>query len=328
MLCPVVVSMSARSARSHHEPQRHLQLGVSTQPESARLDQHWLAEQRETQSQHECGRSSRSIYDFLVNAQLTDFTQAFERVTASTLHGAKKGSLWRLTDRALQEGVISTTRYRKDPKRKPERRSSPALKRQISGAKGGQATRAASAHRRAMQARTSGAQHYGGIERHHRGMRKQEAAYFPPTSMPTSSHPATSPQQPMWMPNSMAPPPIPHHVLQPPSPYFLQPMEDDAFSTITHPSLSNPHTPNEVQVGYDGPSKAMTNSPAAFGSPPRGGFLTEFELSHLDHETRGLFGNHDEFMPDTPSLATEGSFISEDMTPVTMDRLSVEPMRS
>lgn len=71
-------------------------------------------------------------------------------------------------------------------------------------------------------------------------------------------------------------------------------------------------------------------SPTGFGSPSREsrGFLTEFELSHLDHETRSLFGNHDEFMPDTPSLATEGSFMSEEMTPMTMDRLSVEPMRS
>ncbi|KAM0720239.1 hypothetical protein Q7P37_004375 [Cladosporium fusiforme] len=259
---------------------------------------------------------------------------AFERVTGSAAHGAKKGSLWRLTNRALQEGVISTTRYRKDPKRKPERRSAPAIKRQLSGAKGGQATRAASAARRAMQARASGGQHFSGIEQHRCGVRKHEEVYFTPTSVPTSmsasmqtaNHPAAS-LQPGWLPHNMPPPPVPHPMSQPPSPYFVQPMEDDSFSAITHPSMSNPHTPNEVQVGYEGHAKAMPSPPAALGSPSRA-FLTEFELSHLDNETKGLFGNHDEWLPDTPSLDTEGSFISEEMTPMTMDRLSVEPMRS
>ncbi|KAK4504499.1 hypothetical protein PRZ48_005415 [Zasmidium cellare] len=69
---------------------------------------------------------------------------AFQRVAHSAIntHLPKKGSLWRLTPEALRSGVISTTRYRKDPKRKPDtRRSTPALNRQTSGAKGGRATR-------------------------------------------------------------------------------------------------------------------------------------------------------------------------------------------
>lgn len=76
--------------------------------------------------------------------------QAFQRVTDRT-SASKKGSLWRLTEEALRDGVISTTRYRKDPKRKPERRAVPALNRQASGAKGGRATRDASRMRQQQQ---------------------------------------------------------------------------------------------------------------------------------------------------------------------------------
>lgn len=88
---------------------------------------------------------SRSCLLAFSNLPLTVY-QAFQRVTDRS-SSSKKGSLWRLTDDALRDGVISTTRYRKDPKRKPERRAVPALNRQASGAKGGRATRDASRRR-------------------------------------------------------------------------------------------------------------------------------------------------------------------------------------
>ena len=164
------------------------------------------------------------------------FMQAFERVAANAVHGPKKGSLWRLTRQALQDGVISTTRYRKDPKRKPERRSSPALKRQISGSKGGQATRVASAHKRAMQARALGTTNISGFERHRRALRQQEPTFLTPTSMPNSNRATASPG---WMPHGL-PTYLPHSTSLPASPYFVQSVEKDSFVMGPPQSMSNP----------------------------------------------------------------------------------------
>lgn len=50
--------------------------------------------------------------------------------------------MWRLTEKALREGVKSTTRYRsKQPNKRGNRTQQPQPQRQASGAKGGQATR-------------------------------------------------------------------------------------------------------------------------------------------------------------------------------------------
>lgn len=67
-----------------------------------------------------------------------------------TLAG-KKGSLWRLTSEAAVQGVFSTTRYRKDPKRRGNRALAPAPQRVASGSKGGHASRRAAASRRRAQ---------------------------------------------------------------------------------------------------------------------------------------------------------------------------------
>jgi hypothetical protein len=68
--------------------------------------------------------------------------QAFERVPPPNQEaGTKKTSYWRLTQHAVQHGIRSTTRYRKDSKRKTQRNPNPALIRVQAGAKGGQATR-------------------------------------------------------------------------------------------------------------------------------------------------------------------------------------------
>lgn len=68
--------------------------------------------------------------------------QAFERVPPPNQEaGTKKTSHWRLTKHAVEHGISSTTRYRKDSKRKTQRNPNPAPIRVQAGAKGGQATR-------------------------------------------------------------------------------------------------------------------------------------------------------------------------------------------
>ncbi|KAK4543348.1 hypothetical protein LTR36_005707 [Oleoguttula mirabilis] len=200
---------------------------------------------------------------------------AFERVPPSQSQGVKKGSLWRLTPSALRDGVISTTRYRKDPKRKPERRSSPALKRQISGAKGGQATRNATRRQQALREARSFPS-LSGRPRHLRHQRRHGPGFLSPMSY--HSHQA-SPQPHM----------LPHN--PPASPYFL-----DIEETVPMP-MSAPQTPPQVQLMYDAQPKSA---------------LSDFNFGHINFTNGGLIGDHDDFVPDTPSLATEASFMSED----------------
>ncbi|KAI9728289.1 MAG: hypothetical protein M1834_007691 [Cirrosporium novae-zelandiae] len=78
---------------------------------------------------------------------------AFEKVL-DPLHaprtggGSKKAPVWRLTQRAVEEGVKSTTRYRKNCANKNARRSdNPAPQRQRSGARGGKAAKKANLRR-------------------------------------------------------------------------------------------------------------------------------------------------------------------------------------
>jgi hypothetical protein len=71
--------------------------------------------------------------------------QAFERVPPPNQDaGTKKTSYWRLSKHAVEHGISSTTRYRKDSKRKTQRNPNPAPIRVQAGAKGGQATRRSS----------------------------------------------------------------------------------------------------------------------------------------------------------------------------------------
>ncbi|KAF2773352.1 hypothetical protein EJ03DRAFT_371279 [Teratosphaeria nubilosa] len=212
---------------------------------------------------------------------------AFERVPPSQVHGVKKGSLWRLTPHALREGVISTTRYRKDPKRKSDRRGSPALKRQISGAKGGQATRNATRRQQALREMRSFptlANRHNQLRRNHHlpGRRHETPPHGWLGGMPIYSH-HPSPQY-------MATAPQP-----PPSPYFLE-MEDSAAHPTSMP-MSAPHTPPQMQLMYD--------------SQPKCG-IQDFGLGHLDFGNGNVVREHDEFGPETPSLATEASFMSDE----------------
>lgn len=171
--------------------------------------------------------------------------------TAST--ASKKGSLWRVTQSALRDGVISTTRYRKDPKKKPERRSSPALKRQISGAKGGKATRDASAHRKAVLARANTHASTNGYSVLNSLERQRQQARFPPTSMPTPASASASPGIFTQHVSSVGP------TSGPPSPYFpVQCAENEPWTHMQPLTYSNPNTPTEVQTSAFGyPSKAV-----------------------------------------------------------------------
>nr|POE62958.1 forkhead protein sep1 [Quercus suber] len=58
---------------------------------------------------------------------------------------------WKLTDKAIREGIQSTTRYRKTPKQTKPREGAPAVQRQQSGAKGGQATKKTTLARQARK---------------------------------------------------------------------------------------------------------------------------------------------------------------------------------
>ncbi|KAI5359588.1 putative Fork head domain, winged helix-like DNA-binding domain superfamily [Septoria linicola] len=221
---------------------------------------------------------------------------AFQRVTDRS-NSSKKGSLWRLTDQALRDGVISTTRYRKDPKRKPERRAIPALNRQASGAKGGRATRDASRMRQQHQRLhgTHTSRHLRRADRHHHMASPQYSPYST-QSTPHSPHipfiPYPAHTIPMSAPTS-----------QPASPYFnIHRPEDDELTTPMGFHLPGYHqaTPEDFP-------------PAA--KPPS---VSSFEFMPLDVSQGGLFGDHDPELgtthPDTPtpSLMTEASFMTDD----------------
>jgi hypothetical protein len=89
--------------------------------------------------------------------------------------------------------------------------------------------------------------------------------------------------------------------------------------------MSNPHTPPEIHIGFSAPPKPSPST--AFDSPSKG-FLNEFELAYHDQAMGTLFGNHDDYGPNTPSLGTEMSFTADELTPMSRLSVSVEPMRS
>ncbi|KAK4953070.1 hypothetical protein LTR10_008775 [Elasticomyces elasticus] len=200
---------------------------------------------------------------------------AFERVPPRESQGVKKGSLWRLTPAAARDGVISTTRYRKDPKHKPLKRATPALKRQISGAKGGQATR--NAQRRQQQLRE--ARSYPNLSTRQRHNQRQ----LPMHGLPLMS------ALPYY--DNHGHPPFMQMQEQPRSPYFVD--VEEAYSPMPR---SAPLTPPRMHLMYD-----MQPKP-----------IGDFNFGHIDFTNGGIIGGHEDFTPDTPSLATEASYMSDD----------------
>lgn len=190
------------------------------------------------------------------------------------IDGIKKSSLWRLTPRALSKGIISTTRYRKDPKHKAVFLSSPILKRQVSGTRGGQVVK--NATRRQQTLRAAGPVPPLSVGHVHLNSERKFDLDFlggPPTPL------YARPQQHMQSP------------LSPLNPYLL---DHDNGHTIP---ISTTHTPQQLQNTYDVQSKET---------------LSNFNSGNIGFANGGVFGNHDDFAPDTPSLATEASFISEE----------------
>ena len=153
----------------------------------------------------------------------------------------------------------------------------PALKRQLSGARGGQATRAASRRNRELhQARS--APYPAASGRHYRHERGLDSGFASPLSVHSER---ASPMSNM-LPTS-----------EPASPFsFFR--QDPEYHFGLPP---NPHTPPQLQLRYDTPAK-----PA----------LEKFELQHIDYSNGNLFGDYDDFVSATPSLATEASCMSDD----------------
>ena len=178
-----------------------------------------------------------------------------------------------------------------------------------------------------MQARSAGNHLLNGSNPFQTGPRRPEVPSYTPGSMLGSGHPTTSPES-FWMPQSMQQ--QQQHTSLPPSPYYLPTTETGEFGMLPPvPSLSNPNTPNEILVGYAAPPHKSLASPSAIFESPAKGYLTEFELTYHDQALGSLFGNHDGFEPNTPSLATEMSFATDEMTPASMRMsASVEPSRS
>lgn len=90
-----------------------------------------------------------------------------ERGSRANGHPALKGSHWSLSEEALAIGVESTTRYRKDNRRKAAQGSTLlSTKRQESGAKGGRATRKAAKADTRRAGRAEGSSRTGALLGH------------------------------------------------------------------------------------------------------------------------------------------------------------------
>lgn len=172
-----------------------------------------------------------------------------------------------------------------------------------------------------MQARGLSTQNLNSLERHRHNVLKQESVFLTSTSSPASNSATASPH-PSWMPHGL-PGHQPHYNSVPASPYFMQSVENDPYAMGPPQSISDPHTPPQMHVGFAAPLK---HSPPTLYGSPSGSYVNEFEMAY--HEpVMGLFANHDEFTPNTPSLGTEMSF-TDDTTPMSRQSVSVEPMRS
>ena len=206
-----------------------------------------------------------------------DTAQGFQKATPSASHGAKKGSLWRLTDHAFRTGIISTTRYRREPKRRHDRKGAPAApNRQQSGAKGGQVTRAKTRRNREMHQATSVPHSSPYDHRLHQHQRHDSpyasSFYHSNASSPTSGM--------MPMPDSA-------------SPFFFRQDHVGAFGQLP----CNAATPPQLLLPCD------MSAEHGFGKS---------EFQYLPHDE--LIANHDadHFADETPSLTTDTPIMSDD----------------
>ncbi|KAI5269428.1 hypothetical protein E4T47_07138 [Aureobasidium subglaciale] len=113
---------------------------------------------------------------------------AFERVPPPNQEaGTKKTSYWRLTKHAVDYGIRSTTRYRKDSKRKTQRNPNPAPIRVQAGAKGGQATRRSVRRQQLAASPLNGITPSSDMTRQRNLRRPHQVHQHPSTQVETSS---------------------------------------------------------------------------------------------------------------------------------------------
>ncbi|OBW64305.1 MAG: Carboxylic ester hydrolase [Aureobasidium pullulans] len=120
---------------------------------------------------------------------------AFERVPPPNQEaGTKKTSYWRLTQHAVEHGISSTTRYRKDSKRKTQRNPNPAPIRVQAGAKGGQATRRSVRRQQLAASPLNGLSPSSDMARQRNLRRPHQLRQFPITQVEASSTQQRLPQ--------------------------------------------------------------------------------------------------------------------------------------
>ncbi|KAK4987832.1 hypothetical protein LTR66_007497 [Elasticomyces elasticus] len=159
--------------------------------------------------------------------------------------GDKRVSLWRLTEDAVKNGVQSTTRYRRDPKRRAQRSGTPAPQRQRSGAKGGEATRRAASRLKAQSRarRSIGSPHTQPHRRH-----RQLHDPYPLSSWPSRAAAPPAPSQ------SQSPTPN-NAIAVPAMPYFLSITTPSAPASLTAtspaPDAFIPDSATHMQLNFD-----------------------------------------------------------------------------
>lgn len=199
-------------------------------------------------------------------------------------------------------GVISTTRYRKDPKRKSDRRSTtPALNRQASGARGGRATRDAT---RLRQRRGNSP----AINRFRRSERSHTSHFSPYSSSPSPGMLPTTPHTP-------------------PPRYFLDFDGDDGSQYPLPLSAGQTPPPHSMMMFHEQQPKPLQNldylpmEPAEYGQP--GFFGGEMMIPHhQNYQTHHLNHHTQQNVTPTPSQAsymTDTSFMTDgDVPPLMM----------
>ena len=167
--------------------------------------------------------------------------------------------MWKLTDRAILEGVKSTTRYRsKQPNKRGHRMGQPQPQRQASGAKGGHASKRSARLRHAHRMKKS----YIHKSEPYVARSVPEGAYSPGFDFGSDTH-MSSPASPYYSSDSDFGPPLDptEFVFNPPGPIMhLQPQSRlPQDSLVTNGAyMASPTDPQEP-LFYDDSSN--TSSP-------------------------------------------------------------------
>lgn len=200
--------------------------------------------------------------------------------------------------------MISTTRYRKDPKRKSDRRSAtPALNRQASGAKGGRATRDATRMRQQ--------QHRGGggggpltSNRFRRSQRSHTSHFSPYSNSPSPGMPPTS---------------SPHA----PSPYFLD-LDVDEQALYPLPISAGQTPPSQTLMMYNDQANmkpvqqsleflSMEYGQTGFFGDPHSDLMMLNDQQHQQQQQQSYTPT-----PSQASYMSDSGFLTDDNIPALM----------